>query len=107
MSRPQRTIPLERQIPPEPLASPWELAARQGEMWYLPGWIETARLLNWRWIYFAPAAALLLVLLCLPFRLALLGFLLPWWKLMIFAVAVPTGALLRSAKSIIRARKDP
>jgi len=76
-------------------------------MWYRPGWGETARLLGWRWIYFLPALGLIALVLIVPFNFMRLQFLFAWWKLIVFTVAIPIGALLKSAKKIVAARKDP
>src|SRR5437016_4158723 len=46
----------EQSIPQEPAASPAQMRPHDGEeMWHLPGWGESARLLGWKWIYFLPA----------------------------------------------------
>lgn len=96
-------------VPLDSLASPAEVRPATGEVvrWYLPGWAETARLLGWRWVLFLPAALLIGLLLLVPARPRLLQVLIPWWKLWVFAVTVPTVAAMNAAKHAIRARREP
>src|ERR1043166_4958892 len=108
MRSPDSSIPLERQVPPEPVGSPAQVPPHvDGEMWYLPGWFETARLLGWRWICFVPLIGLFLFFLVIPFQPWVLGYVLAWWKLIVFAIAIPIAALAKSAKTIIHSRKEP
>lgn len=101
-------VPLERQVPVEPVASPTQLPATSlEEQWYLPGYAQTAKLLGWRWVFLLPLAALVFVVLMIPLHPWLLNVLLASWKLVIIAVAVPIGILGKQARNAIRARTDP
>ena len=98
------------QVPPPVYASPAQVRFAPGEpeRWYLPGWGETVRLLGWRVILFLPAALLVLLLLAIPLRpWDILGLLLGWWKVWVFAVVVPTVIALERVKNAVRSRKDP
>lgn len=76
--------------------------AEQGEeRWYMPTMGERARLLGWRWLYFVPAVLLVPLALVLPFMVFLI------WKLLVVAVALPMGALARSARHALRLRTEP
>jgi hypothetical protein len=104
--------PIEARLPAEAGASPTELLpahvdAGAEPAWYLPGLAETARLLGWRWVYFVPAVGLLVLVFWIPARPYLFQFLVPYWKLWIIAVAVPTGVAINAAKHVIRSRKEP
>jgi len=71
------------------------------QRWYLPTWGERLRLMRWRVIYFLPAVPLLALTFFAPFLL------LVWWKLFVFAVALPMSAAVRAAKNAIQLRKEP
>jgi hypothetical protein len=109
MSQDPKNLPLERQIPPTSVASPADLRPRDPReiRWYIPSWSDTLHLMGWRIIYFAPAAAILLFLLLLPWRLEFLGPVLVSWKLVFIAVAIPTSYAIKTAKNIIRQRTEP
>ncbi len=96
-------------IPLESVASPIELPIIPGEelRWYKPGVAETVRAMGWRWIYFLPALLVLALLIAIPFHLILLQFLVPWIKIIIFAVAIPVGVALKGAKELVKQRKEP
>jgi hypothetical protein len=102
-------IPLIRQVPPISVASPSELRPRTpGDVrWYRPSLGETMQLMGWRWIYFIPAALMLVSLFLLPWQMWLLQFFVLWWKLAVIAVVLPTGYALNVAKHILRSRKEP
>ena len=98
------------QVPPPVLASPASVRFAPGEpeRWYLPGWGETVKLLGWRVVLFVPAALLLLLVLTLPLHpINVLNWLLPWWKVWVFVVVVPTLIAIERVKHSIRSRKDP
>jgi hypothetical protein len=108
MPQPEPKIPLNQQIPSEPVASPGEVRPHdEGEQWYLPSWGETARLLGWRWIYFVPLIGLVVFILIIPFEPLSLRYFFIWWKPMVFAIAIPIGALVKATKNVVRNRKDP
>jgi hypothetical protein len=97
-------------VPPSVHASPGDVrfAAGEPERWYLPSWGETIRLLGWRVILFIPALVLVLLVLTLPLHPGdVLGLLLPWWKVWVFVVVVPTLIAAERVKKAIRSRKDP
>jgi hypothetical protein len=101
-------LPLVKRIPPTSGASPSDLRPRDPQQvrWYLPGWGETARLFGWRWFSFTPAAALIALMIYLPWVVLLHAFVF-WWKLVVIAVMVPMVAVVNAAKNIIRSRTDP
>lgn len=100
--------PLVKRVPPTSGASPSDLRPRDPKevRWYLPTWGESARLFGWRWIYFAPAAALLVLAIMMPW-VVLLGWIVLWWKLISIAIFVPGVAIIEGAKNIIRRRSEP
>jgi hypothetical protein len=100
--------PLIKRVPPVSVASPSDLRLRDPKevRWYLPGWGETARLFGWRWIYFAPAAALVVLAIMQPW-LVLLRWIVLWWKLASIAFLLPMVAVIEAAKNIIRRRTEP
>src|SRR2546423_998089 len=112
--------PLHERVPLDSVASPSELPimlreddgtasdAGCAEMrWYKPTFAETARLIGWRWIYFIPAILLIVVLFLIPLRPELFRMLAVYWKLLVMAVALPTGAAIKAAAHVIRSRKEP
>jgi len=101
--------PLIKQIPPTSVASPSELRPRDvGDVqWYKPSVSVTLNLLGWRWIFFLPAAGLILLLFAWPWYLWLSQLIFVWWKLVVIAVVVPTGYAINITKNILRNRKEP
>jgi hypothetical protein len=77
------------------------------EMWYLPSFSETARLLGWRWILLLPAGLLAVALLIVPLHPGLIQFLDASWKLAIIVIALPFTLFAKQARSILQARRDP
>lgn len=103
-------LPLERQVPAEPVASPALLPPSVGpddEQWYLPGYAQMARLLGWRWVFVLPAVAVVIAAAMIPLHPWLLNVLLASWKLVIMAVAIPVGVLAKYARNAVRSRSDP
>jgi hypothetical protein len=106
-------VPAVSPLPPLPAtayASPAEVRFAHGEpeRWYLPDWGETIRLLGWRVILFLPALGLTLLILTIPLRpWYVLQWLLPWWKLWVVAVVIPTLVVADRVKNAIRSRTDP
>jgi hypothetical protein len=103
-------VPPVAPLPPPVYASPAEVRFAHGEpeRWYLPGWGETIRLMGWRVILFVPALGLLLLILTIPLHpFGALNLLLPWWKVWLFAVVVPTLVAAERVKNAIRSRTDP
>jgi hypothetical protein len=102
-------LPLIQRVPPTSVASPSELRPRDASdvRWYKPDLAETIRLMSWRWIYFLPAAGLILLLFVTPAQLLWSQFLVVWWKLLTIAVVLPAGIAIRTAKNIIRQRTEP
>jgi len=95
-------------VPTEPVGSPVQVKPHEdGEMWYLPDWGETMRLFGWRWICFVPAIGVLALFIMAPFGMATVQFLIPWFKPILIVVALPIVMLIKSSKTIIRARKEP
>jgi hypothetical protein len=78
-----------------------EEAPDTAQRWYLPGWGERLKLMQWRLLYFVPAVVALAALVWLPFAIAWL------WKIIVIAVAIPVTAAMNSAKRAIRMRKEP
>jgi hypothetical protein len=112
MNTDQSSFPREQVFPRDAVASPTELLpahsdAGQEPRWYVPGFAETARLLGWRWLLFAPAVGLLLLLCFIPARPILIQFFIGWWKLWVIAVAFPAGVAINAAKHAIRSRREP
>lgn len=108
----ESTLPLEKQVPRDAAASPTELLPAYVDQgaeprWYLPSAAETARLLGWRWILFAPAITLIVLVLWIPTEPAMIQFLIGWWKLWVIAGALPAGVAINMAKHAIRSRRDP
>ena len=101
--------PLVKQVPPTSVASPAELRPRTPDdvRWYRPSLADTARLLGWRWIYFLPAAMLLVLLFLLPLQFALSQLIFVWWKLAVIAVVLPAGHALKLARNVLRTRQEP
>jgi hypothetical protein len=75
--------------------------------WYKPTFAQSARLFSWRWIYFAPAALLVALLLYVPLRPMMFQFFVYWWKLVVIAVVLPAGLAISAGKNIIAMRKEP
>jgi hypothetical protein len=91
-------------------ASPADVRFAPGEpeRWYMPTWGERVRLLGWRVILFVPALLLLLLVLMLPLRpWQMLQWVLPWWKVWVVALVIPTLIAAERVKHAIRSRKDP
>src|SRR5947208_142241 len=111
MSQPPEDFrrPLTECVPPPNLASPSELRPRDPAdvRWYKPGFEETLKLMSWRWIYFLPAIAMVLVLFALPRQLLFSQLIYVWWKILLIAVALPIGAFINAAKNIVRIRTEP
>jgi hypothetical protein len=110
MSQDPENLPLERQVPRASVASPADLRPRDPReiRWYQPSWSDTFRLMGWRIVYFAPAVAIVLFLVLLPWRaLVFAPLLIASWKLIFIAVAIPTSLALKTARNIIRQRKEP
>ena len=106
---PDSRRPLVERVPPPNLASPSELRPRDPSdvRWYKPGLEDTLKLMSWRWIYFLPAIAMLLVLFILPKQFLFSQLIFVWWKILLIAVALPIGAFINTAKNIVRVRKEP
>src|SRR3954462_2260124 len=102
-------LPLVKRVPPPSVASPSELRPRDPRdvRWYKPTISETMRLMGWRWIYFAPAAGLIMLLFLSPTAVLLSNLVFVWWKLLTIAVVVPAGIAIGIAKNIIRQRTEP
>jgi hypothetical protein len=102
-----------RQVPQEPVASPAHLPTHPQENaadlpWYKPSFGESLMLLGWRWIYFLPAAGIVVLLIIfLPMRPLLIFQMLAWWKLLLIAIAVPLGIAMKAAKNTVAMRKEP
>src|SRR5436190_16814904 len=96
--------PLVERVPPPNVASPSELRPRDPRdlRWYKPGFEETLKLMGWRWIFFLPAAAMVLVLFVLPRQLLFSQLIFVWWKILLIAVAFPIGVFINTAKNIVR-----
>src|SRR5262245_7874292 len=102
-------VPLINRVPPTSAASPSQLRPRNGGdvRWYKPTFGEIAHLMGWRWIYFIPALGFVIFLGVLPWRPGFLPFILASWKLIVVALALPTGYAINIAKHILRSRKEP
>lgn len=90
--------------PPQPLrapALPEPRPALAEPLWYLPGFAERLRLMGWRVIYFLPLVPLLLLMVFVPFLMV------AWWKLTVFAIALPVTAGMRAAHRAIKSRTEP
>ena len=97
-------------IPPAVLATPSQVVAHPGEpiRWWRPGWRDCVRYVGYRWVFLAPAAALLLVIVWFVINRGMRG--------MIFAIGVElfllvagisfalAGYVIRRA---VRARQEP
>ena len=101
--------PAIEQLPPTSVASPSELRPRNASdmRWYKPSLGQTLQLLGWRWVYFLPAAVMILALGFGLSHLWFLPLLIGSWKLMVIAIVVPTGYAIKNAKDILRNRKEP
>lgn len=104
----ESNLPLNKRVPPTSVASPSQLRPLDPKdvRWYLPSWGETMKLFGWRWIYFLPAAGLLLAAVISPWLLLAQIFII-WLKLIVAAVVIPAVAFIATAKDIIRKRTDP
>jgi hypothetical protein len=105
-----RAPPSRDNLPSDPVASPSKMPFQPGGVgirWYKPSFSETVRLLGWRWIYFLPAIALIAIVFYLPWRPAIIQIVFAWWKLLLFAIAIPTGVAINAAQHAIRNRRDP
>ena len=97
-----------RVVPEQPVASPAEMPAHDGEeMWYRPDAWETAKLMGWRWVYALPAAGLVGLVVWMPFDRRVWQLLINGWKLWVFAVALPMGAFVNAARGAVKNRKGP
>ena len=95
--------------PPVSVSSPHQVDAQPGEdvPWWRPSAGEVARHLGWRWIYFVPAAALIVGACFLPLYRGLLQVLPGLWKPIVIVVMLPLTAAIKSVKQIVQHRKDP
>ncbi|MGH7180215.1 MAG: hypothetical protein ACREJC_22745 [Tepidisphaeraceae bacterium] len=97
-------------VPPAPSgASPAGVDARPGEdvPWWLPSHREIAIEFGWRWILFAPAAIILFAILLIPLRPGYAQLLVPFWKLIVILVGIPTALALRSMRTVVQRRTEP
>jgi hypothetical protein len=59
--------------------------------------------MGWRWLLFLPAVALAMLMVLVPVSsIFIFG-----WKLMVIAVALPAGYLIKASRTIIRNRAEP
>jgi hypothetical protein len=95
----------EDRLPPLTQASPAQMRPRDASdiRWYKPSWSEIARLMGWRWLLFLPAVALMALMVMAP----LTSIFIFGWKLMVIAVGLPGGYLIRTSRTIIRSRSEP
>lgn len=95
--------------PPDSVGALHLVDAKPGEdvPWWRPSASEIAKRLGWRWIYFVPAAIVLVGLLLLPLRPRYAEVLPGLWKPLVIIVALPLGAAVRAMKTIVQHRKDP
>ena len=102
-------LPLVERVPPASIASPSELRPRDpGDVrWYKPTIGETLTLMGWRWIYFLPAVALVLILIFVPTFVWLGPLFVLYGKLLLIAVALPIGAFIKTARHSLRMRSEP
>lgn len=103
--------PIEQRLPPDDVASPSQLKTEIDRplRWYKPGPLETLRLMRWKSLYFLPAALALgglAVALPLAPRAGFVG-LLSYWKLLVLAIGLPTGAAVATASRAVRNRTEP
>jgi len=106
----QSRLPLEQRIPPTSVASPSQMRLDPNERdvpWYKPTFAESARLFGWRWIYFLPIFAVLALIVWVTMRPSMIQFALAWWKLEVFAIALPVTLAISASKNIIAQRKEP
>jgi hypothetical protein len=106
---PEDRRPLVERIPPTNVASPSELRPRDPNdvRWYKPGFEETLKLMGWRWIFFLPGAALLLLIFFTPRYIWFSQLIVVYWKLIVIAVGLPLGVFLQQAKHSVKMRKEP
>jgi hypothetical protein len=95
--------------PPASAASPHTVDAEPGEdvPWWKPGWGDVFRHLGWRWLWFTPAAAIVLSLALLPLRPSYAQILFTFWKPIVVAVVVPSMMAVHALKTLVRQRNDP
>jgi len=105
----QSHLPLEARIPPPNVASPSQMRLDPNEQvqWYKPTFAQTMTLFGWRWIYFIPAILVVAAMFLIPLRPDVLQYFFASWKLIIFAVALPTGLAIKAGKNIVAQRKEP
>jgi hypothetical protein len=98
-------MPAEDDLPPVVHASPAQMRPRDATQirWYKPSRSEIATLMGWRWLLFLPAVALAMLMVLVPVSsIFIFG-----WKLMVIAVALPAGYLIKASRTIIRNRAEP
>ncbi len=106
--------PLEEAIPDQPPASPSRHNENSVENpadvpWWTPSWQDSAKHLGWRWIFAAPAAAIiLLAIAAVTVRgVFLLPLLFAGIKFVLIALALPFVLLLEMWRKAIQSRKEP
>src|SRR4051812_1301250 len=85
------SVPLVRQIPPEPAGSPTVMPHDDGGPWWTPTWADIAKHVGWRWVLALPAVAIAVLLV--PAWFVDLRALFPLWflgmKVVVIAIAIP------------------
>ena len=96
-------------VPPSSVASPHGVDGHPDEdvPWWTPSFSDAARHLGWRWILFIPALLALVGLLALPLRRDWFSVLMAFWKPIVIAIALPTGAAIHAMKTVVQHRKEP
>ncbi len=94
------------ELPGTAVGSPSGVDSGEGEeMWYRPDWMETARLVGWRWISVLPIIGVGVAVIMEP--AVAMRFMIVGWKVVAFLVALPMVMVGKAWKSALAGRKEP